>query len=62
MAHAPMPPADPLPAGVSLPSAGDLEQLVRAHGTTFLVTNRHGDVAPPGARESPCARGTAERT
>jgi glycogen debranching enzyme len=51
MAHAPTPPAEPLPAGVSLPSAGDLEQLVRAHGTTFLVTNRHGDIAPAGARE-----------
>jgi glycogen debranching enzyme len=36
---------------VSLPSARDVEQLVRARGVTFLVTDRNGDVAPAGARE-----------
>ena len=34
-----------------LPSAGDVEQLVRAQGATFLVTDRYGDIAPAGARE-----------
>ena len=34
-----------------LRSAGDVETLVRAHGTRFIVTNRNGDVTPPGARE-----------
>jgi glycogen debranching enzyme len=38
-------------ATLALPTAGDVEQLVRAHGTTFLVTNRRGDIAPAGARE-----------
>jgi glycogen debranching enzyme len=35
----------------NLPSAGDVDQLVRAQGTMFLVTDRNGDVAPAGARE-----------
>ncbi len=34
-----------------LTSAGDVETLVRAHGTHFIVTNRNGDVTPAGARE-----------
>src|SRR5439155_21657550 len=38
-------------ATLSLPSAGDLEQLVRAQGASFLVTDRNGDITPPGARE-----------
>ncbi len=36
---------------LALTTAGDVETLVRAHGTTYLVTNRSGDVAPAGARE-----------
>lgn len=32
-------------------SAGDSEPLARARGSLFLVTNRHGDVAPAGSRE-----------
>jgi hypothetical protein len=39
------------PQGLALTSAGDVEQLVRARGTLFLVTNRNGDIDPPGARE-----------
>jgi glycogen debranching enzyme len=34
-----------------LPSAGDVEQLVRARGGAFLVTSRSGDIVPAGARE-----------
>lgn len=34
-----------------LSSAKDVELLVRAHGAMFLVTDRHGDIAPNGARE-----------
>lgn len=34
-----------------LTSAGEVETLVRAHGTRFIVTNRNGDVTPAGARE-----------
>jgi glycogen debranching enzyme len=36
---------------LELCSAGDVETLVRAHGTRFVVTNRFGDIAPRGARE-----------
>lgn len=36
---------------LALTSAGDVETLVRAHGTRFIVTNRNGDVTPAGARE-----------
>lgn len=36
---------------LALTTAGDVETLVRAHGTTYLVTNRSGDVVPAGARE-----------
>ena len=36
---------------LELCSAGDVETLVRAHGTHFVVTNRFGDIAPRGARE-----------
>ncbi len=38
-------------AELALASAGDIEQLVRASGTLFLVTDRNGDIAPPGTRE-----------
>jgi glycogen debranching enzyme len=34
-----------------LPVVGEVERLVRAHGTMFLVTDRQGDIAPAGARE-----------
>jgi glycogen debranching enzyme len=34
-----------------LQAAHDTEQLVCARGALFLVTERHGDVTPPGARE-----------
>ncbi|MDF2694733.1 MAG: Amylo-alpha6-glucosidase [Labilithrix sp.] len=34
-----------------LTSAGDVETLVRANGSRFVVTNRVGDIAPNGARE-----------
>ena len=34
-----------------LPIIGEVERLVRAHGTMFLVTDRQGDIAPSGARE-----------
>jgi glycogen debranching enzyme len=36
---------------LSLPSSRDTEQLVCARGSLFLVTERHGDIHPPGARE-----------
>jgi glycogen debranching enzyme len=36
---------------LELSSAQDSEQLVCARGSLFLVTERHGDVAPKGARE-----------
>jgi len=36
---------------LELCSAGDVDTLVRAHGTRFVVTNRFGDIAPSGARE-----------
>jgi glycogen debranching enzyme len=39
---------DPPP---ELTSAGDVETLVRANGTRFVVTNRLGDISPSGARE-----------
>ncbi|MEO6420288.1 MAG: glycogen debranching N-terminal domain-containing protein, partial [Polyangiaceae bacterium] len=38
-------------ASLDLPSVGDIEQLARANGGVFFVTDRHGDIAPPGARE-----------
>ena len=34
-----------------LPIGHDAERLARAHGTTFLVTSRSGDIDPPGARD-----------
>jgi glycogen debranching enzyme len=34
-----------------LSTCHDAEQLVSARGTLFLVTDRHGDIAPRGARE-----------
>lgn len=36
---------------LDLPTAGDVEQLVLARGAMFLVTDRHGDLRPAGARE-----------
>mgnify|MGYP001006556995 CR=1 FL=1 len=36
---------------LELPTVGDAEFLSSTHGSTFLVTNRHGDIVPPGARE-----------
>jgi glycogen debranching enzyme len=36
---------------LELSTAGDVEQLVCARGSMFLVTDRHGDVRPAGARE-----------
>lgn len=36
---------------LSLIAARPFEPLVRARGTTFLVTNREGNIAPAGARE-----------
>jgi len=36
---------------LTLTSAGGVEQLTRARGTLFLITNRHGDIAPRGAKE-----------
>jgi glycogen debranching enzyme len=36
---------------LDLPMVGEIERLVRARGSMFLVTTRHGDIAPAGARE-----------
>lgn len=36
---------------LALSTAGDVETLVRAHGTRYVVTNPAGDIAPAGARE-----------
>jgi glycogen debranching enzyme len=36
---------------LDLPMVGEVERLVRTHGTLFLVTDRQGDITPPGARE-----------
>lgn len=36
---------------LALTSAGDVEALVCAQGTRYMVTNRNGDVVPAGARE-----------
>jgi glycogen debranching enzyme len=38
-------------ARLELTTAGDVETLIRAHGTRFIVTNKNGDVTPAGARE-----------
>ncbi|MCW5831571.1 MAG: amylo-alpha-1,6-glucosidase [Labilithrix sp.] len=38
-------------APLELTTAGDIETLVRARGTRFIVTNKKGDVSPAGARE-----------
>jgi glycogen debranching enzyme len=38
-------------APLDLPSAHDVETLVRAAGSTFLVTARDGNIAPAGARQ-----------
>lgn len=42
---------DARPSILELASAREVETLVRARGTSFLVTNREGNVAPRGARE-----------
>jgi glycogen debranching enzyme len=34
-----------------LPIVGEIERLVRARGSLFVVTTRQGDIAPSGARE-----------
>jgi glycogen debranching enzyme len=34
-----------------LPMIGDVERLVRARGSLFVVTSQQGDIAPAGARE-----------
>lgn len=49
MAPSPRAPDEGTP--LVLTSAGDVETLVRARGTRFIVTNRNGDVTPSGARE-----------
>src|SRR5260370_15830691 len=36
---------------VARPMVGEVERVVRARGSLFLVTTRQGDVDPPGARE-----------
>lgn len=36
---------------LDLPFVGEVERLVRARGSMFLVTTRYGDIAPSGARE-----------
>jgi glycogen debranching enzyme len=41
----------PLATPLELTSAGDAEAVVRAQGSLFIVTNRHGNVTPAGARE-----------
>jgi glycogen debranching enzyme len=48
-----MKPGDTIVEGtpLELSSAADVEQLVRAQGTLFLVTNACGDIAPRGARD-----------
>jgi glycogen debranching enzyme len=46
-----MPPDPSRSSELALSSARDSEQLVCARGSLFLVTERHGDVAPSGARE-----------
>jgi glycogen debranching enzyme len=38
-------------APLTLTSATDVEQLVRAQGSTFLVSDRSGNITPAGARE-----------
>ncbi len=38
-------------SSLELTSAGDVETLTRAHGTSFLVTNKKGDITPSGACE-----------
>lgn len=43
------PPAGGAP--LSLSSCADAEQLVRGHGSLFLVTDHFGNIAPRGARE-----------
>jgi glycogen debranching enzyme len=48
---APSPDVVALQTPLVLTSAGDVETLVSAHGTRYAVTNRNGDVVPPGARE-----------
>src|SRR5688500_18175412 len=37
--------------GLVLSSSGEAEQLVRAHGARFVVTDMVGDIKPLGARE-----------
>ncbi len=36
---------------LELPIVGEIERLVRARGSLFVVTTRQGDIAPAGARE-----------
>ncbi|HEX4446575.1 MAG TPA: glycogen debranching N-terminal domain-containing protein, partial [Polyangiaceae bacterium] len=50
-AKRPLPDAADPPAGLALPSVGDIEHMVRARGAMFLVTNSQGDIAPAGVRE-----------
>lgn len=38
-------------ASPPMPTVGDVDRLVRARGSMFLVTDRLGDIRPPGARE-----------
>ncbi len=45
------PPEQGRGAPLELVNARPLEPLVRAHGVIFLVTDREGDIRPPGARE-----------
>ncbi|HEX8791934.1 MAG TPA: glycogen debranching N-terminal domain-containing protein [Polyangiaceae bacterium] len=44
-------PTDQANALLSLPIVGEIERLVRARGSMFLVTNPQGDITPAGARE-----------
>src|SRR5215471_857796 len=43
--------ASPETHGLVLPESGDVERLVLARRNLFAVTNRRGDIAPPGARD-----------
>ena len=51
MSAQPAPAANDVGSELVLATAHDREQLVLARGSLFLVTERHGDVAPRGARE-----------
>ena len=47
----PAQPPDTAHSLLTLPIVGEIERLVRARGSLFLVTTRHGDIAPASARE-----------